>query len=582
MTVQQLIDYIHQYWADYDTSWLEGYLNSLPASQRGDAISAVQGQIQSSSVSSEHDLDVAAHHAVDQQSGGSDAYWKNQAIAQPKSRIPQSVQSYFKQENIPQDQQQQILQAISADQYGDPLQIARAVHWQNMSPLQRAQYPQPGDATDLSFLHFAPGENSDYSGLQKYLNSLPADVKHAVLQQLRDQAGQLAQQNDLGMLTSHDLITLTNSARQQGQQFQQQAQKQGSTPNLTQSLEAQGVKPSQTGANAPTQPQSTASSPTDPYNLQALTPEDWNGLSTALGYNAQQHYIDQVNAFQVAQQAAHRRAALGRYIGNEVATSLPPAPHATGLDPVQWGQQVQQSAAGQWWPLIQQFNTMYEQDYGQQMPAALKTQLVDAINKQGDPQWRQLALSEAQKAAQGDSAAQTALGELYSTSFLNTTIQAYVAKNPAPGTIAANQAKIDQTQTNSIMSQYRSIFGKDVDPATLAKLKSMDVDQFNQWLNSQPYHGTTYGAYQNTLSQYKSQWLKAFGTEPNDAQIRAMAGKNQQEVQSYIDNSPSRVSGVNIGQYQSYVAAGDDLSKQMFGRPLDDHLIGLMHQALTK
>ncbi len=209
----------------------------------------------------------------------------------------------------------------------------------------------------------------------------------------------------------------------------------------------------------------------------------------------------------------------------------------------------------------------YFKAYHEAMPADLQHSLLTNFLNSPPDQQKELATAMRSGGAPPD----------WATGMLSDYVKLHQPKLAAQSDVADRHAAL----LSGIYKSYESTFGHTLDPAQADKLAGMNDAARQQWMDSQPYQGVTYGLYNSAQQSWGQKWVAAFGKPMSPAEVRAMAGKNDVDGQNFIDNSPSHVAGVNVKQYQDYAAAGDKMSEDLFGRPLDAQLIGLLHKEMS-
>jgi hypothetical protein len=131
-----------------------------------------------------------------------------------------------------------------------------------------------------------------------------------------------------------------------------------------------------------------------------------------------------------------------------------------------------------------------------------------------------------------------------------------------------SQQEIDTYGTLPAVEQ-----GQYIDNALMANLP-MTYAAYNQTLGL--LNGTGRGT--NAVS-----WQQAFGVDPTPEQVYDMSHMNAEDVNAYIDNSPSKeIPGMNIGTYSNLQQVGEDVSTKLFGTSDSSQLIQMFHEANQK
>lgn len=164
-------------------------------------------------------------------------------------------------------------------------------------------------------------------------------------------------------------------------------------------------------------------------------------------------------------------------------------------------------------------------------------------------------------------------------------------------TTQANVTALSNPQTLSNMEAYVSWMqgvGMKITPDVLAQLMTLPfgapsasttppAGTGGAFLLSQKVPGSSmnYGAYSTAQSMLGSQWEEYFGRAPTMSELQWSIGQTPQDIQNFIYNSPSKVSGLTIGKYQDYSNEIQNVQGDLPVSASDDFMSSL-HQAVTK
>jgi hypothetical protein len=250
----------------------------------------------------------------------------------------------------------------------------------------------------------------------------------------------------------------------------------------------------------------------------------------------------------------------------------------------EWAQSQMQALEGSYTALLNAYDAYYQQAYGQPMPPDLRAQLRQAIL--AAPAQAQGQMIQALTPATGAAGTQgTAGGQWYAT----------LSKLPGSGTFSfldqliANYAKVHPTaqseadaQTKAYIDNFYQTFGRMPSATDVARFGTMSQQDFTDFVNNQPFrNGLTYKNYKDTQKRFNSQWVSAFGKDLTDAQIANLAGMSDQDFTDWLDQQPSRVHGMNYGEFSSMQGALSKETTAEFGHEAPDELVKYFHEALS-
>lgn len=290
-----------------------------------------------------------------------------------------------------------------------------------------------------------------------------------------------------------------------------------------------------------------------PYNV-------WNSVSTILGYDARQAFLDYVHQSDpagIATGATPDQTTGLSTSTNEAETFLNTMLGAAMANPQNW--------------VIRRAQDYWAQNYGGELPASVIAQITQAV------------------AAGGPSLLRTLQSGLFTTTtggtlpnFVKDIVDNAAALDPSTKgqAVEKEQAAIGQQR----LKQYVDTFGHA--PALgVAQLAGMDSNSWQDYLNNQQYRsGMTLGQYTDSRTLLDNAgWMHWFGGQPSDADVKWAMGKSNEDITARIDQSPySAIPGMNIGTYKGFSTEGDTISKALFGASLPDHLIQAMSNAGIK
>jgi hypothetical protein len=350
---------------------------------------------------------------------------------------------------------------------------------------------------------------------------------------------------------------------------------------------------------SPADEQAAAAAAAQPSNLvnqeaeaeTGIPQAQWDEMDVSLGLApGSAHAMWKANYLQF--QNADKARGITRAVDQGAKPPVPPPSAAA------WFQQQKATLEGP--PanayVIEQLASQYAVDNGSPMPASLRKQLRDTINKMPFSQQQQMALAVKQATtAQIDPAtgnplpassqSQSTTDAIKYLAGIQGSLQSSVVDVQAmtAGGLAAQEAKSQATITHSRLDAYFQAFGSLPDAATVAKWSSMNQVQFQDFLDAQPYKlGMNKKQYDAAAGQISSAWQSAFGVPASDATIAWARGKSQQQVTDFINSQPSRVKGMNVGQFNGIQQSGDKISQDLWGHPMDDHLVSLVFGNISK
>lgn len=222
----------------------------------------------------------------------------------------------------------------------------------------------------------------------------------------------------------------------------------------------------------------------------------------------------------------------------------------------------------------------YETDTGKPMSQALYGQMLTAIN--GAPQSVKDALQGA--AMQGIAAgSNTQLASMTKNlGFIQNLL--YAATGGASGVQApltpAQQRR--QALENQVAVQYQQATGHPPSQGQINQMAGMNSIDLQKFLDTQPFkNGLTVGQWSDSMGRIDKYYQQYFGRKATDEEITWASGKSDDQIQSHIMESPSRVSGLNMGQYTSYKTSLDTVMQNTYGYEAPDSLIKDFHHATT-
>lgn len=101
-----------------------------------------------------------------------------------------------------------------------------------------------------------------------------------------------------------------------------------------------------------------------------------------------------------------------------------------------------------------------------------------------------------------------------------------------------------------------------------------------------PLKGIDWGQYQIAWGNISGLWEKYFSRDPNSQELAWSIGKTPQDIQDFIDNSPSDIHGVTIGEKaaeENFISglSTSSATQHAFSMGVDNSLIADLHQHLT-
>lgn len=344
-------------------------------------------------------------------------------------------------------------------------------------------------------------------------------------------------------------------------------------------------------------------------------PPDWSMFSGLVRYNAMQAYDDYLRGYMQAMRASGQPGQRLVDINSEE--------QAQPLSPQEWIDQSLQSEMQQV-NLVDYLDLAYQRSNGHSMPQGERQAIRDAITH-ADANTKMQLLTQV-KAMSGDVQSLVSLGFLDPTKTTNKQSVADAQSNAALGfsptnstltnptfqfiTAAeqqyelANPTELDvkQSLANAAAKRtdtYTTTFGHAPDAATQQQLAGMSDLQFGQILGNIKTYYNVFGkmpdasmqtrltgmsqtemtAWQKNVTTLSQAWMDNFGKMPSEQQMTAASTMNGDALTEYINNSPSRVTGLNIGQFDGYKNALDPVYKKEFGHAAPDELVQYFHSA---
>lgn len=462
-----------------------------------------------------------------------------------------ALKDYFSKNNISIDEQNKIVKKIE-NRYGgfskdnpagvDLTRVAQDEHWNNMSWSEKAAHPKQGDWTSISDMTSAMGSvGLDLGGLTAALKKVqdPGQLYYN-LQQIK------AQWEGSGdnLLNQSDIDNLT-----------------GGVNSLLGGSSSSTATPAAATGTVPTGPQ------TDYWNFPgAPTANDWASLGAMMGGTA------------ATAQAAYQ-AAVSNFQNNG------------GADPgsaTQWFDKQLGNVQWQFAPVLKAMNAQYmlqSADHSP-MPLDLQLQMVQQILKlqQTDPtSYNDLIsnkvpnMKQAQDGFQGQPNEMTSVAAtLTGAGFAQNGLFAGIYNNFTSALTAQDQSLI----TQNIQSDFRSVMMRDPSPSELNAMKGMTPQEIQIYIDGLPsttHPGMTTGMVNQSMNNIKS-IFEAGGVDATPDQVRMMAGWTKEQIQAWFDSQPSvQNPSMTNGQRATYQSMGDKISEQLFGTPMDNRMLNLLH-----
>jgi len=160
------------------------------------------------------------------------------------------------------------------------------------------------------------------------------------------------------------------------------------------------------------------------------------------------------------------------------------------------------------------------------------------------------------------------------------TIGSTTGGRAAAPSLSPQQAALEK-QKYDLASEYLKTTGKSASDAQINQMIGMSQAQRDQFFMDQPYrNGLTLGQWQTSQSRVNKLYQSYFGRDANDQEITWANGKSDDDVMHHINESPSKISGLNVGQYSTYRQVLDKISQDQYGRPADDTIVKGFHDLL--
>ena len=277
------------------------------------------------------------------------------------------------------------------------------------------------------------------------------------------------------------------------------------------------------------------------------------------------------------------------------------------LNQQQFAQMSAAAMQGQWQPALDALDYEWNAQYGERMPAALRQQLLTALNGM-DKEQQQAVLSAEMTYVQGLKTASSTTGtgvglniaSLTSTltsaipQYIGTITTQYAQANPnipaAQATeIAARKQGYIQWLTDRHIPVTADLLNQLV-AMPLGTATSPEPGTDYAYLEAMPsdIKGLSWGEKDIAMGNLSSQWKSTFSREPNKQELLWSIGKTPDQINAFVDNSPSAIPGVTIGRYRDYTnfisslgTSGASSTTHAFSGALDDSLIKDLHQQVT-
>lgn len=500
-------------------------------------------------------------------SGGVKTGWSQDQVDKLKSYLDSDP-------NITPDIRKKIIGQL-ADKYfsnQDIVTQAKDLNWQAQGASGQAKYQLASDPktvaealkVDPANVRYRGAEPLDVQAFQQYVDSLDPSQRGYALRQIQAHVSGGSGSPDAAKILSQVQGDVSSAFGVQS-----------SFSNGKWTTTAPSAAATTPATAAPTAPATTAASP-DTTSTE-VTQAQWDEMSQSLGFDAKAAYQAQLANDQKLMDNPRIRGAMR---GDN--SSLTPA------TPQQWLEQQKTALYGQFAPVIEQLNAQWVAAHGAQMTPELRNNLMSAIN--GSPELKEAVISymaDPTGAKQQGGGWNPDVNPIEyaiesGKSFANIGAFTTLEKQYAPYTPDVQATRLSDL-ANTRMGEWVKDFGNKPMPDDLkSQLQSMTDDQWTKKLDDQPYqNGLTHGQYTDATAAIKSKWLEAFGKEPTPAQIAWAVGKSGTEIDDFINAQPSRVSGINTGQYNAYRKAGDSMATTLFGGPMNDRMVQELHKAIS-
>jgi len=541
--IQNLIAQIKTMRPGWGTTKLRRILASGTQAEQDAALQAVQTLVQGGSLASMGDVENAAQQAAQDLSDpvsklknaakvglfpwDTHTAWSDQQL--------QQLRAYFKGDpllkNDPNAQSQIVDQLSKTAGSGDPVQAAKGIHWGMLSPDQKVKYGyQSGDIRNLDQLKKQVDENVDWSGMDKYINSLSGDKKYAALQQINQAIGS-------------DKYINQGKVDQALQQVTAQPSAQAAATTTGAVSQAQPAPTTGMATLSALTPQPGATDVTDQQKQLYKLATGGQDFDTA--YN---NYANN-NAISIQQQNAITGAATG---DGSLWTSGAYQPVAQGYV---YGSKPLSQVSGD----TSKYKVSPAQFLGMQATTSLK--LATTIETAAAAQWAQTY--------QGTIPDQLIQQIYQNVSKMPPGQQAQLALNPQGAEASGGALDI-----GAMMSSYASAH-----PEAVSAGAGSDTTTYalNQDRAPSPIPGVSMGLYTSAVTNMKTLWASTFHREPSDKEIRYFAGWNKDAVQAWVDQQPSIDNPtMTVGERAGYLANADAASQKLWGTPADSRMADLL------
>lgn len=153
-------------------------------------------------------------------------------------------------------------------------------------------------------------------------------------------------------------------------------------------------------------------------------------------------------------------------------------------------------------------------------------------------------------------------------------ISEYKAANPV-------LSQSDHALHIALDRQFLSAVGRPASAADIKALRGADDLQIQRYIGNMQSRlpGMTVSAYQAANANMKQLWQDNFNTAPTDEEIRKFAGWNKDDLTRWVDSQPSKDNpNMTIGRRNGLLSMADSVSQKWYGVPADSRMVDALGQ----
>lgn len=256
---------------------------------------------------------------------------------------------------------------------------------------------------------------------------------------------------------------------------------------------------------------------------------------------------------------------------------------------------------GAYKPILDYYSQKYAIDHGGRVPPELMVQLRTAVKNATPAALKAMdqAIVDWQKYLTGAAAGGSAAIAQQGLSQQQAAVQGYLGgpSNVLPSMpflediysqwdkAHPSQAALDTAGTVALRSQFQKALGRQPTEAEIVQLRGSDQISIDTYISGQPVAGThlNYGQYSAAATRADTYWKEYFNKAPSRQDITFVAGfQDKQQLEDWIFAQPSHLKGTNIGDYTALSTASDKVSKELWNTPGTSGLTGALASAMGK